>query len=683
MPEKIIGIIMQKYKHWSVSLDEDNILWLLFNRLDANVNSFNTETLAELEQIIDSINNTYPVALIIRSAKKTGFIVGADISQFTTFTSALEATQFIQHGQAVFYKLEQLPFTKIALIEGFCLGGGLELALACDYLLAEDSQKTRLGLPEVKLGIHPGWGGTVRLPERIGVVRSMELILSGTLVRAKAAKKMGLIDEAVPKRLLEKAARDYALHPPTKKRPWWNDLLSLGVVRPILGQVFRDKLRKKISPEHYPAPFAVIENWVQCDTRRPDAFVREVDSIGKCFMQETARNLVRVFFLQEQLKAQGKGLDYNPLRVHVIGAGVMGGDIAAFCALRGLEVTLQDQTPKLIGNAIKRAAQLAQKQLKEPHLVQAMLDRLLPDPKGLGIAKADIIIEAITEKLEAKQSLFSLLERVAPAHAVLATNTSTIPLEEISSVLQQPQRLVGIHFFNPVDKMPLVEIVQGAQTAPKVIEQALAFVRKIDRLPLVVKSAPGFLVNRILLPYLLEAVILLEEGVPATVIDQAALDFGMPMGPVVLADTVGLDICLDALEKLTAGSDYKIPALLREKVAKGHLGKKTGKGFYKFHQGKIVKPKIVTKSPAPADLTDRLILRLLNASVACLREGIVENADQLDAGCIFGFGFAPFRGGPITYMRTLGEETLLKRFSEFQARYGSRFAPEMDIDSLS
>lgn len=671
-------VMMSNYEHWSLKIDADNILWLTFDRKDSKVNSLNESTLREFDQILNSLGqNNRTKALVIRSGKTTGFIVGADISQFKALTSAEEATQLIRKGQEIFNKLERLEMPTIALIDGFCLGGGLELALACKYRIAENSPKTRLGLPEVKLGIHPGWGGTVRLPRLIGPLQAMDVILSGRNLLPKAAKKMGIIHEAVPRRLLEKAARDYALTPPRQKESFpWRQALNYKLIRPVLGRLFTSQVSKKANPKHYPSPFKVIENWVAHGVETPQAMDAEADSIGKLLVSDTSRNLVRVFFLQEELKGLGKGLSYKPQHVHVIGAGVMGGDIAAWCALRGFKVTLQDQAPKLIGNALKRANELATKQLKENYLVQEVMDRLFPDPNGLGIKTADVIIEAITEKLQAKQDLFQAIEKQAKPDAILATNTSTIPLEEICTVLKDPTRLVGIHFFNPVPKMPLVEIVKGEKTNKTVIEQAIVFVCKISKLPLPVKSSPGFLVNRILLPYMLEAVALLEEGVSGPVIDKAATEFGMPMGPIELADTVGLDICLAALEKLSATTGAKVPEKLKEYVSRGELGRKTGKGFYQYNKGKVIKPKPATKETIPSDVTDRLILRLLNESVACLREGIVDSADHLDAGCIFGFGFPPFRGGPITYARTQGGANLLKQLEELESRYGNRFAAD-------
>lgn len=667
-----------QYEHWHLEIDAQNIAWLTIDRKDTSANSLNEPVMKEFDQVLNVLGQNKDLkAVILRSKKKSGFIAGADIQQFDKFSGVENAISLMREGQRLFDKLEALPMPTIALIHGFCLGGGLELALACTYRIAEDSPKTRIGLPEVKLGIHPGWGGTVRLPRLIGSLKAMDLILSGRMLKAKAAKRMGVIDACVPARLLNQAAVAFALKPP-KKKPlsFFTKAQSSSAMRPLLANVFNKQLKKKISEKHYPAPFKAVENWKKYPVSQDKAYVKEAESAGALILTDTAKSLVKVFFLQEKLKSLSKGVSFHAKHVHVVGAGVMGGDIAAWCAVKGMRVTLQDQSPQLIGGAIKRAYQSAQKVLKEKHLVQAVMDRLIPDVTGQGVKQADVIIEAITENLEAKQGLFKALEEDAKPDAILATNTSTIPLEEISTVLNKPGRLVGIHFFNPVAKMPLVEVVQGKNTTQRVLEHAFAFVKTIGKLPLPVKSAPGFLVNRILFPYMLEAVALLEEGISGPVIDKAATDFGMPMGPIELADTVGLDVCLNALEKMAGFLEVQVPEKLKEFVKKGELGRKTGKGFYQYKKGKCQKPKTPKSQSIPIDITERLVFRLLNEAVATLREGIVEDGDLLDAGCIFGFGFAPFRGGPMNYIRTQGCEKMLKQLEELESRYGNRFTAD-------
>src|SRR3990167_5327221 len=632
------------YQHWRLEADSDQVLWLYFDKKNATVNTFDRAVMEELSQIVTWLASAHEYkGVIVASAKKQGFIAGADISQFSQFKDIAQATELVKRGQHIFDQVAALKIPTVAMIEGFCLGGGLEFALACRYRVAEDGAKTRLGLPEIKVGIHPGWGGSIRLPKLIGAPQALNMILSGHTVSAKAAAKLGFVDAAVPKRHLIYAAKYYALqHPQPHQATWFQSLTNKKLARTLLSQFLRKKIRAKANPLHYPAPYTFLDNWERYGIEGQEAMDREGASCGRLFFSDTAQNLVRIFFLQERLKGLAKEVQFKPQHIHVIGGGAMGGDIAAWCALRGFMVTLQDLEPRFIAPAIKRAYSLFKEKLKESYLIRQAMDRLIPDLHGDGISRADVIIEAVVENLGVKQSIFKNLERQAKPSAILATNTSSIPLDEINPVLQAPQRLVGIHFFNPVAKMQLVEVVKGQKTDPVVVEKAISFVRQIDRLPLPVKSSPGFLVNRILVPYLMEAMALLEEGVPASVIDKAMTEFGMPMGPITLADHVGLDVCLSVAQHFNQYFNSSVPERLVQMVEKKKLGKKTGEGFYQYDKkGKQIKGKEEAYSKPLEEISDRLILCLLNESFACLREGVVADADLLDAGMIFGTGFAP------------------------------------------
>ncbi len=665
------------YKHWQHTTDTDHILWLTLDRQEVVVNALNAEVIAELDQLLDiAIKDETLAGVIIKSGKSSGFIAGADVEQFITLKDETAAFELIRKAQRVFDKLESLKIPTVAMIQGFCLGGGLELALACRYRVVEEGPKTQLGAPEVKLGLHPGWGGTIRLPRLIGTFSGMEMNLSGRSVSAKAAVKLGLADAVVPERHLITAARFYVLNKPAPHSPsYWQRCVNYAWLRPLIAKVFYKQLEKNISRAHYPAPFAIVDNWVKYGGQSEAAMVQEAKSIAALLVGNTSRNLVRVFFLQTRLKGLAKGASFSCQRVHVIGAGVMGGDIAAWCALKGMTVTLQDRLPELISPAIKRATVLFQKKLKNLRLVQAALDRLIPDVTGSGVLQADVVIEAVSENLLVKQSIYQTIEPHLKPGAILATNTSSLPLDELSQILKNPERLVGIHFFNPVAQMQLVEVVQSDKTDTDVVNQAMAFVRCIDRLPLPVKSCPGFLVNRVLMPYLMEAMIMLDEGKSPETIDQAALNFGMPMGPVELADTVGLDVCLAVAEILASHAGLAIPDSLRQKVSQKELGRKSGKGFYSYQKGKPLKTEPTAGFEA---LTDRLILPMVNEAAACLREQIAADADLIDAGLIFGTGFAPFRGGPLHYANSEGIPQIIERLQTLQHQLGDRFKPDAE-----
>lgn len=669
--------------HWRTETDADGIVWLHLDKADSTTNTLSTEVLEELVTLLQDLEKRNPKGLVFLSSKENGFIAGADVTEFPKLTDAADARRTIRDGQSVMDRIEALPFPTVSMIHGFCVGGGLELALACRYRVAEDGPRTRLGLPEVLLGIHPAFGGTVRMIRTVGAPHAMDLMLTGRTVRARPALRMGLVDHAVPYRHLKRAARSLILNPPAPRRPGLvARTAGYGLLRPWFARYLRRKVSAKAPKEHYPAPYALIELWERYADQPQRMLEAEAESGARLIISPTARNLLRVFFLRERLKSMGRDGQFNVGHVHVVGAGIMGGDIAAWCALQGLRVTVQDTRPEGLARAVSRAYGLYRKRLRRPREVQAAMDRLIPDLTGAGAAHADLVIEAIFEDVEAKQELLRGLEPRMKPDALLATNTSSIPLDTLAEALADPGRLVGLHFFNPVAKMPLVEVVTGPQTSPESAARGAAFARRIDRLPLPVKSAPGFLVNRILMPYLLEAVTLEAEGVPAVAIDRAAVRFGMPMGPVELADTVGLDVCLSVAEILAQRLGGAVPARLRELVAAGRLGRKSGRGFYAYTKEKPVKPHPDKSQVVPADLTDRLILPMLDEAVACLREQVVDGGDLVDAGMVFGTGFAPFRGGPVQYLRDQGADVILRRMQRLEQSYGARFAPDTGWSDL-
>ncbi|MFZ4077626.1 MAG: 3-hydroxyacyl-CoA dehydrogenase NAD-binding domain-containing protein [Legionellaceae bacterium] len=667
---------MRNDKHWVLDTDVQNIIWLGFDRHEASVNSINDEVLDELNGILhDVAKMNQAKGLVIYSKKAKGFIAGADVNALAGFQTPAQAVDFLRKGQAVFSRLEGLAIPTVALVDGFCMGGGMELALACDYRIASDEDDTCFGLPEILLGFHPGWGGTVRLPKLIGGFQALSrMILTGAALRSSKAKQLGLVDDVVPQRQLKRAAVYMVLHKPPKHKPTWlQSLTNFSLSRRLLAKLLRHEVAKKVSRAHYPAPFAVIDLWEKESEFNDRAYLKEADSVQQLFTEnDTTKNLIRVFLLRERLKSFAKASSFTAQHVHVIGAGVMGGDIAAWCALRGLRVTLQDKSYEQIAPALGRAHALFKKKLKKPRLIQAAMDRLIADPDGRGLPRAQVIIEAVFENLEVKQNLFKQIEAQAHPNAILASNTSSIPLDEISQVMVNPRRLVGIHFFNPVSKMELVEVVLSQKTDSSIGQDACAFVSQIGRLPLPVTSTPGFLVNRVLMPYLMECIQLLDDGYRPEVIDAAAKSFGMMMGPVELADTVGMDVCLAVAENLMAHFGGVVPKRLHEKVLAGHLGRKTGEGFYRYKHGKPVKRKVSDNQHAD-EIARRLILRMVNEASTCVREGVVSDPDLVDAGMIFGTGFAPFRGGPMHYAKSIGSDALNTLFNQLETQYGERF----------
>ncbi|MBS0194451.1 MAG: enoyl-CoA hydratase/isomerase family protein [Proteobacteria bacterium] len=676
-----------RFRHWRTQSRADGIVLLTLDRADAPVNAISQAVLDELELIVERLALEPPKAVVIHSAKPGGFAPGADVKEFQGFDATGRVEDVLHRGQSIYRKLASLPLPTIAAIHGHCMGGGTELALACRHRVAANTPETRIALPEIKLGIYPGWGGSVRLPRMIGAPAAMDLMLSGRSVSAKAALAMGLVDRLAEADLLLDVAIELAGRRP--QAPFKQRLLAWAtntwLARQILAPMLVKQVARKARKEHYPAPFALIATWQRSGGGMSALLKAEAKTVAKLAKTPTARNLVRVFFLHERLKSQGsqEGIEKagGIRHVHVVGAGVMGGDIAAWCAYKGFEVSLQDREMRYIEPALQRADALYAKKIKDDTKRTETRARLQADVGGAGATNTQLVIEAIFENVQAKQELYAGIEPQLPTAAIIASNTSSIALADLGAKLAQPERFAGLHFFNPVAMMPLVEIVRHPRLDPVTEQRLAAFCRAIDKLPVSVSGTPGFLVNRILIPYMVEAMRAYAEGIPGVAIDKAALRFGMPMGPVELVDTVGLDVAASIGKILGDFLGLELPTGLADKLSANQRGRKDGQGFYKWENGKAVKPPLPAGYQPPDDLEDRLIMPMLNEAVAVLHARVVDDADLLDAGVIFGTGFAPFRGGPIAYIRSVGADVLKGKLEALRGKYGERFAPRAGWDN--
>jgi len=646
-------------KHWRFNIDVDNIAWAWFDADGQRMNTLGRAPVEELVKIVDTVEDAAQrgdvTGVVFISAKPDNFIAGADIGEFDALRTEKDVEDVINPVIELFNRVERLKVPAVAAINGYCLGGGLEFAMACHYRVATRDEGTRIGLPEVKLGIIPGLNGTVRMLELAGPIAGMQAMLTGKLLRPTAARAMGVVDQLVPtKNELPWTARKAVLQKRRSKGgAWWKRLITKSPARGYLANRMRKETEKKARPDHYPAPYKLIDLFERYGGDPKRMASAESRTFVPLMISETSRNLRRVFRLQEMLKDQAPKGAFKPLRLHVVGAGTMGGDIAAWAVYSGMEVSVQDQTQEQVNKALGRAKQLFKKRMRSSRDVDVAMQRLISDVPGEHTKRADVVIEAIVENLDAKQKLFADIEPQLKPGAVLATNTSSLRIEDIAESLADPGRLIGLHFFNPVEKMPLVEVVQGEQSRQDEVEKGAAFVTKISKMPLIVKSCPGFLVNRVLAPYLLGAIGRYQEGTPKETLDAAAEKFGMPMGPIELADVVGLDVCMSVNE--TLGSGASKGSDLSRLVAAGKLGKKSGEGFYKWDNGKAQKAAAEHDESELERLGAEMLKPLIDECERVLEDGIVANADLVDAGVIFGTGFAPFRGGPLHYRRSQNE----------------------------
>lgn len=644
-----------------IDIDADGIAWLTFDMPNSSVNVWNESTLREFGLCLDLIGRNIAVrALVLRSAKEKVFIAGADLKAVRSL-SVRRLESLISLGQGVFNRLDAMTIPKIALIHGACVGGGLETALACDVRVASDSEVTRIGLPETQLGLVPAWGGSTRLPRLVGLPAALECIVTGKLLKPDQARRLGLVKSVVPRELLESEARRLLAagieqaELPLKKRMWlWPGLRHL-----VAYQARRQVLAK--TRGLYQAPLRAIEVATRAAVAPlPKAMELERHAILHLALTPDTEHLIDLFFRNEEAskKPYPSGVALPVHDVAVIGSGVMGSGIAHWISSKGNHVLMQDINPDALARGLSRIHGLLEEGRKRRAInarqERDTLDRLTPEHRSVPLMRYPLVIEAATEDMALKKQIFAGLAARSGTDTILATNTSALSVTELASTVPHPERVIGIHFFNPVHRMPLVEVVTTPQTTEDVIATAVTFVQRLGKTPVVVKDSPGFVVNRILMPYLMEAVRLHDTGIPATLIDDAMLDFGMPMGPMRLLDEVGLDVAVHVGRTLSAAfpDRLQLSESLERMVAAGKLGCKSGEGFYKYPRDhKQTKRRDHTLME---QIQHRLALLMSNEAARCAAEGIVRDPADIDLAMILGTGYPAFRGGPLTWLNDLG-----------------------------
>ena len=633
--------------HWRANVDEDSIAWLRLQTDGKSVNVLTHAVMAELESLIDQLESSESLNGVgLLSGKPGGFIYGADINEFETLKTADDVADHMRYVHSLFNRIEALPVPSCVGVDGIAVGGGLEIALVFDRLFVTSSHKTKLGFPEVNLGIMPGYGGTGRAYCRIGTKAVLDMMVSGRPLGSQDAIKTGLADEMVDNADdLEETMREWMLGC-KREKPILTQLETTPNGEAIAAA--RDKYLKRVRADHTPAPAAIIDHVENFGHDRTAMSAGEIDIFPNLLVGSASKNLRRVFYLTDAVRKSARGVS-GIERLHVVGAGVMGGDIAAIGAMAGLDVTLADMNGAAIKNAITRAAKLFERRLKNEDKVAAALERLRCDPDGHGAADADLVIEAVAEKLDVKQAVFQNLENVCKTGAILATNTSAIPLEDIATALNAPERLIGLHFFNPVPVLPLVEVIWSKYSDQDMVNRGMQFAGQIGKMPVRCKSAPGFLVNRALLPYIFKAIEAVAGGENADHIDEALVDFGMPMGPVELADQIGLDVCLDA--GIVLGIAPAAKTLLDEKCKAGTIGRKSGSGFYEWDGNQAIRARQSQDPGVMASIAKSMLTPMIEECRLAVYEQVVDSADSADAGMIFGIGFPGFRGGPLNWAK--------------------------------
>ncbi|HIF9195927.1 TPA: fatty acid oxidation complex subunit alpha FadJ [Photobacterium damselae] len=686
---------------FTLTIDDNKLAWLKIDVPNEKMNTLQDCFATEISQVLEQLEATSDIkGMVIYSGKPDNFVAGADIKMLAACETAEQAQQLAATGQELFTRLENLPFHVVAAIHGPCLGGGLELALACHSRVATLDDKTRIGLPEVQLGLLPGSGGTQRLPRLIGVANALDMILTGKQLRAKKAKKMGVVDAVVDSEILLTVAKEIALEHKPKRQSSWQNWAMGG--NPLGRSVVFDQAKKKTEQKtrgNYPATTAILEVIKHgLDKGLSQGYALEAQRFGELVMSSQSQALRHIFFATTAMKKEQGSLEQaHPLmHIGVLGGGLMGAGISHVTATKaGLPVRIKDVHNDGVLNALNYNYKLLSKKRDRKIISKAQLQKQMSMLTGgtdfIGFNQLDMVVEAVFEDLTLKHQMVRDIETHSKPDTIFATNTSSLPIHQIASAAQRPEQVVGLHYFSPVEKMPLVEIIPhqgtelGGATSQQTIETAITLAKKQGKTPIVVADTAGFYVNRILAPYMNEAARLLLEGEPIEHIDRSLLDFGFPVGPITLLDEVGVDIGAKISPILLAelGERFQAPDLFDTLLNDGRKGRKSGKGFYLYNGKKKEVDKqvyqLLNLEPeqhlAGQDLALRCTLMMLNEAVRCLDEGVIQSARDGDIGAIFGIGFPPFLGGPFHYMDSLGLDRVLDMFIDYSHKYGERFAP--------
>jgi 3-hydroxyacyl-CoA dehydrogenase / enoyl-CoA hydratase / 3-hydroxybutyryl-CoA epimerase len=692
----------EQAKAFRIERDGDlAVLW--FDLPGEKVNKFSSWVMQEFAGIVDMLAAADDIKrVVIASAKPGIFIAGADVSEFTQATSVELAKEYTRFGQQTFHRFSKLPQITVAAINGACLGGGCELALSCDYRLISDDPKAQIGLPETKLGIFPAWGGTTKLPRLVGIAAALDMILKGSSYDGKRARRIGLVDEVVPAPALIDVAKTYAQNAKGKRRKKGNTHFYIEG-NPLIRNLFFGKARKTVLAQthgHYPAPLKAIEVMAAGFSGGIErGLAAEVDTVAPLILGDVAQNLVRLFFLMEDSKKDR--FTAKPLEVRnagVLGAGIMGGGIAQLLADKtDANVRMRDISWNALAGGLKAASTVWKKKVERRRMtrgeMQRKVARITTTTDWSGFSVMDVVIEAVVENLSIKKQVRDEFEALAKPNAIFATNTSTIPITQIADGARRPENVVGMHFFNPVDRMPLVEVIRGQKTSELAMATVASLARKLGKTVVICNDGPGFVVNRILGPYINEAGFLVEEGNSVESIDKAMVDFGMPMGPLALLDEVGIDVAAKAAGILleSFGDRMTASGAVQKLLADGRLGKKNGKGVYVYAAGKRKEPDSAVykllgiSAPKPGNdsaMVERMVLVMINEAARILDEKIVASAPDLDLAMIMGTGFPPFRGGLLRYADALGVPYIVARLSDLE-RYGPRFVVSAPLRKLA